>query len=155
MVVRTVNVILYDTGPSKVSYHDRHLLLWLWHISIPLWFWWSLSSRRPAVTRPGRGLSLLGETIMTLLSLSMSIALQFPSVSITSRLANDRKCWYCTGEMALWRLHFGNNTVNFKCSLPAEESRSETAPKHDDVIHHIWGMIKDGEQWNQKQQAYI
>lgn len=47
-----------------------------------------------ALKRPGRGLSPLGKAIMTLLSLSMSIALQCPSISITSRLpANDRKCW--------------------------------------------------------------
>lgn len=45
-----------------------------------------------ALKRPERGLSPLGKVIMTLLSLSMSIALQ--SISITSRLpANDRKCW--------------------------------------------------------------
>lgn len=47
-----------------------------------------------ALKRPRRGLSPLGKAIMTLLSLSMSIALQCPSISITSRLpANDRKCW--------------------------------------------------------------
>lgn len=47
-----------------------------------------------ALKRLGRGLSPLGKAIMTLLSLSMSIALQCPSISITSRLpANDRKCW--------------------------------------------------------------
>lgn len=38
-------------GLSEVSNHDRHLLLWLWHISIPLSFWRSPSFRRPAVTR--------------------------------------------------------------------------------------------------------
>lgn len=44
-----------------------------------------------ALKRPGRGLSPLGNAIMTLLSLSMSIALQ--SISLTSRRpANDRKC---------------------------------------------------------------
>lgn len=49
---------------------------------------------REALKRPGRGLSPLGKAIMTLLSLSLSIALHRPSISITSRLpANDRKCW--------------------------------------------------------------
>lgn len=36
MLARTVNVILYDTGPSRAPNHDRHLLLRPGHISIPL-----------------------------------------------------------------------------------------------------------------------
>lgn len=45
-----------------------------------------------ALRRPGRGVPPLGKAIMTLLSVSVSIALWCPSISITSRLpANDRK----------------------------------------------------------------